>query len=89
MATASHCQGPGRGVLWRGGALPEAHRGFFGAGVKYRVPGFLATSASRRVTDDFIYKVHTRTHTRTHARTHTHMDCVLKLAAFVRPGGWM
>jgi hypothetical protein len=45
------------GVLWRGGGLPEEHRGFYVAGVKYRVPGFLATSASQRVTDNFTYKV--------------------------------
>ncbi len=69
---------PEGGVLWRGGALPEAHQEFYAPGMKYRVPGFLATSASRQVTYDFIYKVlppHTHTHppllqTRTCARTH-------------------
>jgi hypothetical protein len=50
----------GRGVLWRGGALPKEHRRFYAAGVKYRVPGFLATSASQKVTDSFIYKVTTK-----------------------------
>ena len=34
---------------FRGGGLPDAHRGFFAAGVAYRVPGFLATSFDRDV----------------------------------------
>ncbi len=29
---------------FRGGGLPDVHHGFFVPGVKYRVPGFLATS---------------------------------------------
>jgi hypothetical protein len=32
---------------FRGGGLPDEHRGFFVSGVKYRVPGFLATSFDR------------------------------------------
>ena len=32
---------------FRGGGLPDALRGFFAPGVKYRVPGFLATSFDR------------------------------------------
>ncbi len=32
---------------FRGGGLPDAHRGFFAPGVKYRVPGYLATSFDR------------------------------------------
>ena len=34
---------------YRGGGLPDAHRAFFAAGVKYRVPGFLATSFQEQV----------------------------------------
>ena len=34
---------------FRGGGLPDAHRGFFAPGVKYRVPGYLATSFDREV----------------------------------------
>ena len=33
----------------RGGGLPDAHRAFFAPGVKYRVPGYLATSFHREV----------------------------------------
>ncbi len=32
---------------FRGGGLPDAHRSFFQAGLKYRVPGLLATSFDR------------------------------------------
>jgi hypothetical protein len=35
---------PPDGRCYRGGGLPDAHRAFFAPGVKYRVPGFLATS---------------------------------------------
>jgi hypothetical protein len=45
---------PPNGVTYRGGGLPDAHRDFFQAGKKYRVPGFLATSFARHVVDDFM-----------------------------------
>ena len=40
---------PPGGVCFRGGGLPDQHRGFFAAGRKYRVPGFLATSFDQEV----------------------------------------
>jgi hypothetical protein len=45
---------PPNGITYRGGGLPDAHRGFFTAGKKYRVPGFLATSFSRNVAEKFM-----------------------------------
>jgi hypothetical protein len=45
---------PSGGVLWRGGTLPDEHRGFFATGVKYRVPAFVATSMERTVADRFV-----------------------------------
>jgi hypothetical protein len=45
---------PPNGVTYRGGGLPDAHRGFFTAGKQYRVPGFLATSFSWKVAEDFM-----------------------------------
>ena len=44
---------PERGECFRGAALPAAHAGFYAAGTKYRVPGFLATSFSEDVARDF------------------------------------
>ena len=38
---------PPESCCFRGGGLPDAHRGFFAPGVKYRVPGYLATSFLR------------------------------------------
>jgi hypothetical protein len=45
---------PPNGITYRGGGLPDAHRSFFTAGKKYRVPGFLATSFSQKVAEDFM-----------------------------------
>ena len=41
------------GECWRGGGFNMAHQGFFTAGKKYRVPGFLATSPRRDATNPF------------------------------------
>jgi hypothetical protein len=46
---------PAGGVCWRGGGFDMAHQGFFTAGKKYRVPGFLATSLRQEATDGFMY----------------------------------
>jgi hypothetical protein len=40
---------PSDGLCYRGGGLPDSHLSFFKPGVKYRVPGFLATSFQRAV----------------------------------------
>ncbi len=40
---------PSDGLCYRGGGLPDAHLSFFKTGLKYRVPGFLATSFQRVV----------------------------------------
>ena len=45
---------PKNGVTYRGGGLPDEHRRFYTAGKKYRVPGFLATSFSRQVAENFM-----------------------------------
>ena len=50
---------PPNGVCFRGGGLPDTHRSFFAVGVKYRVPGFLATSFSEGVAFSFLYRAHT------------------------------
>ncbi len=59
---AGNLRFPKGGVLFRGGALPDAHQSFYAVGVRYRVAGFLATSASEAVTYDFIYKARTKPH---------------------------
>jgi hypothetical protein len=40
---------PDQGLCYRGGGLPDDFKEFFRVGVKYRVPGFLATSFSEGV----------------------------------------
>ena len=45
---------PPGGECWRGGGFDDQHRGFFEAGKKYRVPGFLATSLRKATTNDFM-----------------------------------
>ena len=45
---------PPNGVTYRGGGLPDQHRSFFRPGMKYRVPGFLATSFSELVAGKFM-----------------------------------
>jgi len=47
---------PAGGLCYRGGELPKAHHGFYSAGRKYRVPGFLATSLKQKVAVDFIQR---------------------------------
>jgi serine/threonine protein kinase len=44
---------PAGGTTYRGGQFSDEHRGFFEAGRQYRVPGFLATSFSERVAEEF------------------------------------
>mmetsp|Transcript_82880 Transcript_82880/g.222304 ORF Transcript_82880/g.222304 Transcript_82880/m.222304 type:complete len:210 (-) Transcript_82880:222-851(-) len=46
-------QWPSSGKCFRGGSLPEEHKAFFSEGLKYRVPGFLATSLSEEVASKF------------------------------------
>ena len=46
---------PPNGMTYRGGGFDNAHRGFFIAGKKYRVPGFLATSFSEAKAREFIF----------------------------------
>eukprot|EP00292_Cryptomonas_paramecium_P005097 CAMPEP_0113703336 /NCGR_PEP_ID=MMETSP0038_2-20120614/25793_1 /TAXON_ID=2898 /ORGANISM="Cryptomonas paramecium" /LENGTH=428 /DNA_ID=CAMNT_0000627767 /DNA_START=800 /DNA_END=2086 /DNA_ORIENTATION=+ /assembly_acc=CAM_ASM_000170 len=55
---ASALKFPPDGALWRGGGLPDAHRGFYAPGVRYRVPGFLASSMSRDVAYNFYYQAY-------------------------------
>lgn len=38
---------PKKGICWRGTSFNIKHKDFFVAGVKYRVPGFLATSLQK------------------------------------------
>jgi hypothetical protein len=45
---------PPNGECWRGGGFNEQYRGFFEAGKKYRVPGFLATATVKNVTNNFM-----------------------------------
>ena len=51
---------PAGGRCFRGGALPDEHRSFFKPGVKYRVPGMLATSFSEDVAYSFYYRAYDR-----------------------------
>jgi hypothetical protein len=44
------------GETWRGGGFDDAHQHFFTGGRKYRVPGFLATSARQAVTNNFMFR---------------------------------
>ena len=46
---------PPGGICWRGGVLPDEHRSFYVSGKKYRVPGFLATSFDKNVSQQFLY----------------------------------
>jgi hypothetical protein len=45
---------PPGGTVYRGGGLPDDHRMFYKPGKKYRVPGFLASSFSRTVAENFM-----------------------------------
>jgi hypothetical protein len=40
--------------VYRGGGMPHIHLGFFTAGKKYRVPGFLSTSMKENVAHKFM-----------------------------------
>ena len=55
---ASQVHFPLGGILWRAGGLPREHMGFYQPGIKYRVPGFFATSSSKEVTDNFAYRAY-------------------------------
>ena len=66
---------PPNGVCWRGGGFDDRHREFFelrarafaeapgSIAEKYRVPGFLATSARRAVTNTFMDRAEAAGHT--------------------------
>lgn len=45
---------PKNGICWRGTTFDMKHKDFFRAGVKYRVPGFLATSLQKSTAIMFI-----------------------------------
>ena len=45
---------PAKGVVFRGGGLPDEHRWFFQEGRKYRVPNFLATSFKENRAKQFL-----------------------------------
>ena len=49
---------PPGGVCFRGTGMPDTYRSFFAVGVKYRVPGFLATTFSEGVAFGFLYTAH-------------------------------
>ena len=49
---------PKDGICFRGGGLPDEHKAFFQDGLKYRVPGFLATSFSEAVILPFCYNAY-------------------------------
>lgn len=50
-------QYPLDGKLWRGTSFDDTHRSFFRKNVKYRAPGFVASSLSRTIAGTFIFKV--------------------------------
>ena len=52
---------PPKGETWRGGSFRRQFRSFFTQGIKYRVPGFLATSRKRHVATHFA-SMATKTH---------------------------
>lgn len=43
-------------LTFRGGGLPDEHRGFFAVGTKFRQAGFLATSFSKEKAEEFAYR---------------------------------
>jgi hypothetical protein len=47
---------PQNGECWRGGGFDEQHRQFFEVGKTYRVPGFLASSLKKSVTQTFLFR---------------------------------
>jgi serine/threonine protein kinase len=47
---------PQNGECWRGGGFDEQHRTFFTPGKKYRVPGFLASSLRKSVSQEFLFR---------------------------------
>jgi hypothetical protein len=51
---------PPNGECWRGGGFDDRYRRFFVVGKKYRVPGFLATSAHHNVCEDFMDQAQAR-----------------------------
>jgi ankyrin repeat protein len=50
---------PKDGITYRGGGFDNAHKGFFTEGKQFRVPGFLATSFSKKVAKNFRDKIAT------------------------------
>jgi ankyrin repeat protein len=44
---------PKDGITYRGGGFDNVHKGFFTEGKQFRVPGFLATSFSKKVAKNF------------------------------------
>jgi hypothetical protein len=45
---------PPNGVMYRGGGLPDVHRGFYRVGKTFRVAGFFATSFLRHKAEQFM-----------------------------------
>ncbi len=45
---------PMNGLVYRGGGLGDAHKGFYTVGKSFRVAGFLATSFQRKTADFFM-----------------------------------
>jgi hypothetical protein len=53
---------PENGECWRGGGFDEQHRQFFEVGKTYRVPGFLASSLKKSVTQTFLFRAEAAGH---------------------------
>jgi hypothetical protein len=51
---------PPNGVVFRGGGLPEEHRGFYESGREFRVPGFLASSFAKETAEHFMCSARAR-----------------------------
>ena len=47
---------PKDGVVYRGGSFNNAFKPFFVTGLKYRVPGYLATSLQEKVAKSFVLR---------------------------------
>ena len=51
---------PPGGRCFHGGGFDDAFRGFYTVGKRYRVRGFLATSFSEDIAEEFLYRAHHR-----------------------------
>jgi hypothetical protein len=51
---------PPNGVVFRGGGLPDEHRGFYESGREFRVAGFLASSFSQATAEHFMCSARAR-----------------------------